>query len=276
MSVNESTANGPLLLLAQDEGPPVELGHGSARVTATAFVRPEAPRPNEDSVAVIPLPNDDLVLAVADGVGGHRGGGDASRTAVRALAAALTEPGEQSVRSRVVDGFERANTAVIELGIGALTTLVVAAITGREMRSFHVGDSTALLFGQRGRLKLQTVDHTPVGYAVESGAITAQEAMTHPDRHLLTNAVGNEDMRIDIGPVRKLNPHDTVVLASDGLFDNLTVDEIVEVSRHGDVLACTEALVKNTRRRMARENPLLPGKPDDFGLVLCRPGKRGA
>lgn len=276
MSVNESAASGPLLLLAQDEGPPVALGHGSARVTATAFVRPEAPRPNEDSVAVIPLPNDDLVLAVADGVGGHRGGGDASRTAVRALAAALTEPGEQSVRSRVVDGFERANAAVIDLGIGALTTLVVAAITGREMRSFHVGDSTALLFGQRGRLKLQTVDHTPVGYAVESGAITAQEAMTHPDRHLLTNAVGNEDMRIDIGPVRKLNPRDTVVLASDGLFDNLTVDEIVEVSRHGDVLACTEALVKKTRRRMARENPMLPGKPDDFGLVLCRPGKREA
>lgn len=274
MSVNESAATSPLFLLAHDEGPPVELDHGPARITAVAFVRPEAPRPNEDSVAVIPLENDDLVLAVADGVGGHRGGGDASRTAVRALAASLTEPGEQSVRSRVVDGFERANQAVLELGIGSLTTLVVAAITGRELRSFHVGDSTAILFGQRGRLKLQTVDHTPVGYAVESGAITAEAAMTHPDRHLLTNAVGNEDMRIDIGPVRKLNPRDTVVLASDGLFDNLTVDEIVDVTRHGDVRECTETLVTKTRKRMARENPLLPGKPDDFGLVVCRPGKR--
>lgn len=272
--MNDTPSPPPLLFFAEDDAPPVELRHGPARVVATAFVRPGAPRPNEDSVAVLPLDDAGLVLAVADGVGGHRGGGDASRVAIQAVAAAVHEAGDQSVRSRVVDGFERANEAVLELGIGALTTLVVAAISDGELRTFHVGDSTALLMGQRGRLKLQTVDHTPVGYAVESGALTPTEAMVHEQRHLLTNAVGNEDMRIDVAPVRPLNPLDTVVLASDGLFDNLTVDEIVEVARRGDPLEATRRLLARARHRMARVDPDRPGKPDDLGLVLCRPGRR--
>ena len=64
------------------------------------------------------------------------------------------------MRSRILDGFEEANEAVLGLGVGAATTLVAAEIEDTRVRSYHVGDSMSLIVGQRGKLKSQSVPHS--------------------------------------------------------------------------------------------------------------------
>lgn len=261
----------PLLLHHNVQERPIAHRLECGTVAAFSDVRPGAERPNEDSAAVVPLAGEGVVLAIADGAGGHRSGADASRTAIEQLVQAVQRDRDRSLRTRVLDGFEAANASVRALGVGALTTLAVVTVVERELRAHHVGDSTVLVTGQRGRIKLQTIDHTPVGYAVEAGVLDESEAMVHEERHLLTNVLGSEDMRIDIGPSRQLGVRDTVVLGSDGLFDNLTIDEIVQITRIGSLDERTAQLVALAAQRMDPETEGPHGKPDDLTVLVYRP-----
>ena len=78
-----------------------------------------------------------------------------------------------------------------------------------------------LAIGQKGKIKLQTISHSPVGLAVESGHLDESEAMHHEQRHVVSNVVGDQTMRIEVGAKLMLAPRDTVLLSTDGLFDNL-------------------------------------------------------
>lgn len=231
---------------------------------------------NEDAAALIPLGSARAVLAVADGVGGGRGGAVASSTTLRCLEQALVgvDPG-LDLRGAILDGIERANEAVIALGTGAATTLAVAEVTADSLRPYHVGDSAILLVGQRGRIKLQTVAHSPVGYAVESGLIDQDEAMHHRDRHLISNMVGSAQMRIEVGPVLRLAPRDTLLVATDGLFDNLLAQEVAEFVRSGSLAHAADVLLATSRQRMAQPGEGHPSKPDDLTFLVFRPTSRG-
>ena len=121
-----------------------------------------------------------------------------------------------SLRAAILDGLERANQRVLELGIGAATTLAVAEIAGTTLRPYHVGDSSILVVGQRGKMKLQTMLHSPTGYAVEAGLLDEADALHHEERHLISNMVGAVDMRIEVGSAIRLALRDTVLLATDG------------------------------------------------------------
>lgn len=103
--------------------------------------------------------------------------------------------------------------------------------------------------------------------------LTEKEAMHHEDRHLVSNVVGIADMRIDIGPVLPLDPRDTLLLATDGLSDNLGIDEIVEIVRRGPLSRAAAALMAEARRRMQEPRERRPSKPDDATLVLFRRAK---
>ena len=140
-------------------------------------------------------------------------------------------------------------------------------------RPYHVGDSEILVVGQRGRIKLQTVSHSPVGYAVEAGLLTQKEALHHDDRHLVSNLIGSPDMRIEVGSPMVLAPRDTVLLATDGLFDNLTVREIVKMIRAGPLLDAASALIRACESRMQSPGAGTPSKPDDVTFILYRGGR---
>ena len=79
-------------------------------------------------------------------------------------------------------------------------------ISNGSVRPYHVGDSVILLVGQRGKIKLQTVSHSPVGYAVEAGVLDEVEAMHHQDRHVVSNFIGSPEMRIEVGAPLRLAP----------------------------------------------------------------------
>lgn len=256
------------LFLNQDFGSGEAFEFGAVHVTALSLRSPARTTPNEDSCAILALPEGALVLAVADGVGGLRGGDLASRTAIEVLAHTLS--GEGELAARVLRGFEAASLAVQELAVGAGSTLSVVTLDGTRVRTYHAGDSPILGVGQRGRIKLQPLLHSVVAYAVESGFLDERAALHHDDRHLVTSVLGNPGMRIEIGPVVSLAPRDTIVLASDGLFDNLHLEEVIETARKGPLREAAQALRDRCRQRMVAPLVGEPSKPDDLTILLLR------
>ncbi len=228
--------------------------------------------PNEDAAALIPLTPDCAVLAVADGLGGARSGHEAAALAVHCLSdTVVRRAGDEPLRAAILDAFEVANEAVLALGVGAATTLSVVELREGSVRPYHAGDSGILVVGQRGRVKLQTLSHSPVGFGVASGLLDEEEALHHEDRHVVSNVLGSADMRIEMGSELALAPRDTVLLASDGLLDNLHGDEIVEIIRKGPLKRCALRLVEEAGRRMREPVEGEPSKPDDLTLVAWRP-----
>ena len=228
---------------------------------------------NQDGAALVELGPGRGVLAVADGLGGQPAGDKAARLALESLVDSVLETNARggTLRHAILDGFERGSQRVQGLGVGAATTLVVVEVDAGRLRSYHVGDSMILAVGQRGRRKLQTVSHSPVGYAVEAGVIDESEALHHDELHLISNMVGAADMRIEVGSPRTLSPRDTVLLASDGVLDNVHLEEIVELVRRGPLDVAAQKLVDQCRERMRGTDEAAPSKPDDTTFITYRP-----
>ena len=227
---------------------------------------------NEDAAVIVPVANRGAILAVADGLGGQRSGAEAAELAVKAVAGCVTAADcvAGRLRAAILDGFERANQSVSDLGVGAATTLAAVEIDGSTIRPYHVGDSTILVAGQRGRIELLTVSHSPVGYAVEAGLLDEHEAIHHEDRHLVSNIVGSPEMRIEVGRSLTLKPRDTLLIGTDGLFDNMHVAEVVEAIRKGRLAVIAGALADVCLRRMQEPEPDHPSHPDDLTFLIYR------
>lgn len=237
---------------------------------------PDKSTENEDTVAVIPYGPAAAVMLVADGAGGLPAGKRASLTAAASLADSLQTSMAQTMllRTAILDGIDAANAAVQALGNGSATTLTVVTVEGRTVRAYQIGDSEALVVGQRGLVRLQTTPHSPTGFAVEAGFLDHKEALHHEDRHLVSNFLGANDMRIDVGAELRLQSRDTILLASDGLMDNVHLGEIIERIRKGPLDAAAERLIALARHRMTATSTAQPSKPDDLSLILYR--KTGA
>ncbi|TDJ44437.1 MAG: serine/threonine-protein phosphatase [Gammaproteobacteria bacterium] len=234
----------------------------------------EKPRPNEDSAAIIPVNDEYLVLIVADGVGGLAGARKASNLTVAIIRKAverITETTGSRLRTAILDGIEAANRAVLDLGIGSASTLALAEIGSGYVRTYHVGDSILLICGQRGRIKMMTTPHSPIGFAMEAGLIDESEALRHDELNLIFNVIGSSDMRIEIGSELPMAPRDTLLLASDGLTDNVLQEEIVAAIRIGPLDVALEKLTDLAQGRMTGQQADMPCKPDDYSVILYRP-----
>ena len=181
---------------------------------------------NEDSYLT-----EEPLFAVADGMGGHRGGEVASHLAVETLEKMFREgagdlPNQVQEANRVV--FERSVLDRKVAGMG--TTLTAALVQGDRVRLAHVGDSRAYLL-RDGELRLLTEDHTLVHRMVSEGEISKEEAETHPQRSVLTRALG-VDAVVDVDDDTFLvRPGDRLLLCTDGLTSMVPEDQIGEVLR---------------------------------------------
>jgi serine/threonine protein phosphatase PrpC len=248
----------------------VQVGGGS--MIAYTCPAPDKETENEDSVAAIPYGPDAVVLVVADGAGGLPAGRRASQTAIHALRDSLNNAMEETMllRTAILNGIDAANQAVLALANGSATTMTVVTIEALILRTYQIGDSEAIVVGQRGRIKSQTMAHSPTGFAVEAGFLDQRAALHHEERHLVSNFIGTIDMRIDLAAEIKLSPRDTVLLASDGLTDNIHIHEITEIIRKGPLSKAIDAMTSLAKRRMTIETMHQPSKPDDLSVILYR------
>jgi len=184
------------------------------------------------------------LVAVADGMGGHRAGEVASATALEALRASVANG--QSIR----DAIEGANDAVLEksesdLELHGMGTTLTAGMLGSDgyLVVGHVGDSRAYL-ARDGALTQITTDHSLVEEMVRDGVLTAEQAEVHPQRSTITRALGI-DPRVDVDeyPI-ELQPGDRILFCSDGLTTMVRPDEIAGIlSREPDPKRAAQLLV---------------------------------
>ncbi len=245
---------------------------GGGQVLAYTGRAPDKESENQDTVGIIPYGPDAAVLVVADGAGGLPAGRRASQVAVATLDQSLQVAASMTMflRDAILNGIESANEAVLNLANGSATTMTVVTIEARVARMYQIGDSEALITGQRGLVRAQTMAHSPTGFAVEAGFLDEREALHHEERHLVSNFIGTSDMRMDIGASIELQPRDTVLVASDGLTDNIHMHEIIELMRTGPLEESLDAIVSLALRRMTVESKCQPSKPDDLSIILFR------
>jgi len=184
-------------------------------------------RANEDSYFVrAPL------FVVADGMGGAQAGEVASRLAAETFSAGLPADGtpEQRLEARVHDANRRIHEVSQEdralNGMG--TTLTAAYLDGDELTLAHVGDSRAYLL-RDGELSRLTRDHTLVEELVRRGELTEEEAAEHPQRSIITRALGPEpDIDVDLH-THRARAGDVLLLCSDGLTGMIGEDEVAAI-----------------------------------------------
>jgi len=211
------------------------------------------------------------LFAVADGVGGAQAGEVASQLAVEVLSQGVPE-GDGSIEERLRARVEEANSRIASLAqaderrAGMSTTLTLAYVGEEELSVVHVGDSR--LYRLRdGVFERLTDDHTLVDELVRSGKLTQQEAETHPQRSIITRALGSEGIEADTRtwPARG---GDVYLICSDGLTG------MVDEARVGELLAAAPSLASAARTLIDAANDA--GGRDNITVVLFRLEEVGA
>lgn len=210
------------------------------------------------------LPN---LLVVADGMGGHRAGDFASRFTVEVLVEEVQNCKETHPEAILGKAIQAVNERLLEEsqkesrleGMG--TTLVAATIMDHVLYFANVGDSRLYLINKE--IRQLSKDHSMVEEMVRLGGLTEEEAKHHPDKNIITRAIG---MREKVDPdffEYRLKGGDIILMCSDGLTNMVDDDEIFQIVKSArDIVEAVESLIQR-----ANEN----GGSDNIGVVLAQP-----
>jgi PPM family protein phosphatase len=241
---------------------------------------------NEDSFGYWEPEDDQQFLrkgrlaVVADGMGGYEGGQEASRLAVETLVAVYRDFGGDDPRAALVEALQAAHDQIREYSFshpelrGMGTTCTAAAIVRRTHDSahgapnydalyyVHVGD-TRLYLIRDGRITRVTRDHSYVGRLVEAGMISPEEAEHHPQRNILTAALGtNPDLIMDSPEQPEpLRLEDVLLICTDGLWGQVRDSEILAAVKNGSAEQAGRQLIQLARER---------GGPDNITVEILR------
>ena len=224
---------------------------------------------NEDGfyISAYSREHEALYAIVADGMGGHQAGEVASCMAIEQVSETVNQGfrGDMSlseIKSLLVSALKRANRSIYEKsqsesscgGMG--TTLTLCLILADQAVVAHVGDSRAYMF-RKHKLHQITSDHSLVNELIKNGQITADEAANHPQKNVITRALGTDaGVEIDLYEF-KLRPDDMLLLCSDGLSNMLSDSELSELLAVGQTqtpLELTEKLVANANKKGGLDN----------------------
>ncbi len=200
---------------------------------------------NEDYYGIISdCPGIEAAFIIADGMGGHNSGEVASRIAVESVTKALqNNPAEFADSGQIPDRLEmlvvEANREVYiksmdnsgDHGMG--TTMTLAVISGDMIYIAHVGDSRLYLI-RNSEIKRITTDHSYIEELVKKGSLTREEAERHPQKNIITRALGLPgDIEVDRYDL-KIEDEDSFVICTDGLTNMLTEEEIIRIAAGSD------------------------------------------
>ena len=210
------------------------------------------------------LPN---LLIVADGMGGHRAGDYASRYAVKSLVEDLKRSTEDGPEAMIRKAIQSANQRLIEAskqdvrleGMG--TTLVAATVIEQTLYFANVGDSRLYLLNDG--IKQLSKDHSFVQEMVRLGGLNEEDAKHHPDKNIITRAVGaRTKLEVDFFEYR-IQSGDMILMCTDGLSNMIEDEEMFRIVKSSrDIVEAVERLVER-----ANEN----GGNDNIGVVLAEP-----
>ncbi|MEE1086606.1 MAG: Stp1/IreP family PP2C-type Ser/Thr phosphatase [Schaedlerella sp.] len=224
---------------------------------------------NQDYVYISekPLGNLPNLFVVADGMGGHQAGDYASKCTVEVLQKELKVSKERDIERALVSAIKKANREIIREAAadphlkGMGTTVVAATIVNQMLYFANVGDSRLYLINQ-GITQLSK-DHSLVEEMVRLGGIKPEEAKNHPDKNIITRAIGaKENVEVDFYEHR-LKRGDVILMCTDGLSNMVEDEELFHIVQGArDIVEAGVTLVE-----AAKEN----GGTDNIGIVLAEP-----
>ena len=217
--------------------------------------------------AVGNLPN---LFIVADGMGGHKAGDYASRYTIERVVASVSRNAGDEPVSIIKEAINKANELLVaesrgdEAKRGMGTTLVIGTIIGNKLFVANIGDSRLYIVGGTEQIRQITRDHSLVQEMVRMGEITAEEARNHPDKNIITRALGAEKtVDVDFFDMR-LEPGSTILMCSDGLSNMVEDKKMEEIILNSDEDITWKG---NTLIQEANNN----GGKDNIAIILIEP-----
>ena len=219
---------------------------------------------NQDAYAVGELPGEVAWAVVCDGMGGAAGGNIASALAVKVISDKITSSynekmRDSSIKNLLDSAITAANIEVYDMAYsrpdlkGMGTTVVAVVVRDNVAHIAHAGDSRAYLVNKDGVEQI-TVDHSLVQNLVDRGEITKEEAEHHPNKNVITRALG-VDKRIDVDFSEiYMQENETLVLCTDGLSNCVNNSEMAEDIKDGQYYAFADRLVKRANKNGGKDN----------------------
>ena len=219
---------------------------------------------NQDAYAVGELPGEVAWAVVCDGIGGAAGGNIASALAVKVISDKITSSynekmRDSSIKNLLDSAITAANIEVYDMAYsrpdlkGMGTTVVAVVVRDNVAHIAHAGDSRAYIVNKDGVEQI-TVDHSLVQNLVDRGEITKEEAEHHPNKNVITRALG-VDKRIDVDFSEvDLQENETLILCTDGLSNCVNNAEIADDIKDGQYYAFADRLVKRANKNGGNDN----------------------
>lgn len=198
---------------------------------------------------------------VCDGIGGHRAGEIASREAVELIKNYIREFYNRSIAPQILESaIQKANREVFRMSsenedfTGMGTTITCALDVGSDVYIAHAGDSSAFLI-KDDRIAKLTRDHSLVQELVDTGSLTEEEMVHHPQKNIITRSLGtHDDIKLDILEVEKSH-FDYMILCTDGLSDHVTKEEMLKAHlNEPDKKKFVEKMVNLAKERGSQDN----------------------
>ncbi len=226
---------------------------------------------NQDRCAVLPRNSGGLLL-LADGMGGHPRGELAAQVFIDSLARAFDQAGwpVAGPAQFLETACHRAHTAIVAAGeqeqppVRPLTTGVACLVQEQQACWAHAGDSRLYLF-RNGETRARTRDHSLVQEIIERGELEESERELHPLRNIVTRSLGGtpQEPVVELSGVTALQPGDTLLLCSDGLWSALPEDHLAELALADSLEQAAQAIA------LEAEQASRPSS-DNITLVACR------
>lgn len=220
---------------------------------------------NQDSIAFFELSDDSGVLVLTDGIGGSRGGDQASFTIIDTFLKELKKPSELGLFSRAFDLCQEANKNVKSLNIGAGATLSAVFIENSKALLINVGDSPIYHFSATGQLKNQSINFSVGGFMekVQLRPSDSPKRLIEESNHLITYIGAEFPSLFSMGPI-DLNPRDILLLCSDGISENISNSFLNKTIAENEIEAKANKIIEEAKKTMSTDQ----GKPDDHSLIL--------
>ncbi|MFA0815861.1 MAG: Stp1/IreP family PP2C-type Ser/Thr phosphatase [Anaerofustis sp.] len=217
---------------------------------------------NQDSYFHMDYDDRYSIIAVADGLGGHNAGEVASAYAVDELREFFDSCKESDfflMSEEIVSFIKNINHGIYTMSVaseslsGMGTTLTMAITDGKRAVTYHVGDSRAYRIG-KDHIEQITKDHSLVQYMLDQGQITQNEALHHPQKNIITRALGTDaDIAVDVIE-STLERNDILMVCSDGLTNNVSNASILEIVRSKRLKSAVNELVNEANRNGGSDN----------------------